>query len=402
MMKTSVLFIFLSLCTCFPGGAGTLSAQNSAKYTSARFEAETGREALREAEMIIGNAIADSVFPGAVLGVLYKGRVVHLNAYGYTDYSRKHPVTTETLYDLASLTKILVTTTALMKLSETTELSIDDPVSLYLPDYHKGDKSKVTIRHLLLHESGLPPFRVYVDRLKNRNEILRAVIEEDLVYKPGSDYRYSDLGMILLGHIIEKVSGSDLQTYADEQIFTPLEMHDTLFNPMESGTYSESGIAPTEIDTIFGRGKVHGKAHDERAYFMDGVAGHAGLFSTAPDLIQWCRLMLNGGSIGDVEVLSETTIVEFMSNQSEISNRGFGFNRSSSDYFILNGSDSQKDNGPEAVGHTGFTGSSILLVPDSDFAVLLLTNRTYPYRGSSANINKVRAQLADMLLPVIN
>lgn len=402
MKKISALFIILSLITCLAGKSGRIYAQNSAEYTAGLFELKKGRDALQQAGVILNNAIADSVFPGAVLGVLYKDRVVHLNAYGYIDYSREHPVTTGTLYDLASLTKILVTTTGTMKLTDRAELSLDDPVGKYIAEYATGEKSKVTIRHLLLHESGLPPFRVYVDRLKSRKEILHAVIEEDLVYEPGTGYRYSDLGMILLGHIIEKVSGSDLQTFAEEQIFSPLGMHHTLFNPIDSGNYNESGIAPTEIDTVYGRGKVQGKAHDERAYFMDGVAGHAGLFSTAPDLLKWCRLMLNGGRYADVELLNESTIQAFMSNQSQISNRGYGFDRSSSDYFILNGTVTEEGNKPESVGHTGFTGSSILLIPDADFALLLLTNRTYPYRGSSKKINSVRAQLADVLLPVIN
>lgn len=342
-------------------------------------------------EDILRDAIRDSVFPGAVVGVLKDGKLVYHEAVGYHDYSKIKKSQTSDVFDLASLTKVLSTTTAIMKLVDNGTLSLADNVWRFIPQYDTDEKRNITIRDLLLHQSGLPPFRVYVDSLKTRSEILNAVKKESLTYETGTEYIYSDLGMILLAEIVQVVTKQRVDRYVRNQFHSPMGMASTYFNPRKLSRWYVRRIPPTEIDNIYNRGTVRANVHDERAYFMDGIAGHAGLFSSVSDIAKYCTMIMNGGKYGGVQYLKPETVQLFTESQSEISNRGYGWDRRSRDGFTSAGQLSS----PNTFGHTGFTGTSFWIDKDKNMAIILLTNRVHPNRSYGRSISRIRAAVAD-------
>ncbi len=364
-------------------------------HTTLRFGApeEVGLDhnELFKIDEIVDQAIRDSVFPGAVVGIVKDGVLAYNRSYGYQDYSKTEAIKKTDVYDLASITKVMATTTATMKLVDEEKLSLVDPVSKFIPEFDTPDKKAITIRDLLLHQSGLPPFRVYVDSLKTREEILNAIKNEPLIYESGSKYAYSDLGMILLGEIIQKVTGQRLDRYTRNEFYFPLNMYSTFFNPASNSSWLTPRISPTEIDTVYGRGIVKARVHDERAYFMDGIAGHAGLFSSAIDIAKFSTMLLNEGTYAGKQFLKPETIQEFTSEQSKLSGRGLGFDRKSREGFSTAGDLASKD----TFGHTGFTGTSFWIDREKNMAIILLTNRTYPYRSYGKTISQIRAKVAD-------
>jgi CubicO group peptidase (beta-lactamase class C family) len=311
--------------------------------------------------------------------------------YGYQDYSKTRDVKETDVYDVASITKIMATTAATMKLIDEGKLSLDDRVSTFIPEFDTSEKKKITIRDILLHQSGLPPFRVYVDSIQSRSEIIEAIKNEPLTYKPGSQYVYSDLGMILLAEIIHEVSGQRLDRYTRNEFYFPMNMYSTFFNPAQNSSWLVSRISPTEIDTVFNRGLVRARVHDERAYFMDGVAGHAGLFSSTIDMAKFSTMLLNEGTYSGRQYLKPETIEQFTTLQSKKSGRGLGFDRKSPDGFTTAGQLASDD----TFGHLGFTGTSLWIDREKNMAVILLTNRTYPNRSYGKRISEIRARVAD-------
>ncbi len=350
-------------------------------------------DSLMVLDEIMQKAVEDSVFPGGAIAVVKDGVLVWNRGYGYHDYDKTRAVRESDVFDLASVTKVTATTTAVMKLVDERRLSLDDPVWHYIPEYDVPEKREVTIAHLLLHTSGLPSFRTYVDRLTDRNEIIQAVRNEPLIARPGERYTYSDLGFILLGEIVEKVSGERLDRFARNAIFFPLGMHSTRFNPAEAGNWMRQRIPPTEIDTIYRKMTVQGEVHDERAWYMGGVAGHAGLFSTAGDLAVWAQMLLNRGYYAGQRILKPETVELFTSMRSDPGNRAYGFDRKSEGF-----STAGSLTGERTYGHLGFTGTSVWIDPDSNLAIILLTNRTWPLRGESRPMSLVRAEVADAVV----
>ena len=350
-------------------------------------------DSLLHIDMIMQKAIDDSVFPGGVVGVMRKGTLVWQRGYGYHDYNKTRAVQHTDIYDLASVTKIMATTTAIMKLANDGKLSIDDPVSAYISEYDTDDKRDITIRHFLLHTSGLPAFRIYVDVMRTRAELLDAVRNEPLINRPGEHYIYSDLGYILLAEIIEKVSGKRIDQYVRDELYGPLGMRATWFNPELAPGNIANRIPPTEIDIVYARGLVHRKVHDERAYYMDGIAGHAGLFSSVQDMARYAFMLMNGGSYTGRQFLSPEIIDYFTRHQSPINQRALGFDRKSEGF-----STAGQLTGPRTFGHTGFTGTSFWVDPDAEIAIILLTNRTFPNRNYGSNISRVRAAVADAVM----
>ncbi len=237
----------------------------------------------------------------------------------------------------------------------------------------------------------MPPFRVYVDSIRTRDEIIRAIKNEPLTYETGSKYVYSDLGMILLGEIIEQVTGTPLDRYTRNEFYFPLNMYSTFFNPYLNSRWLVSRIAPTEIDTVFDRGLIKARVHDERAYFMDGVAGHAGLFSSSIDMAKYSTMLLNGGIYSGKRYLKPETIKLFTTDQSEHNGRGLGFDRKSETGFSTAGDLASSD----TFGHLGFTGTSLWIDREKNMAIILLTNRTYPKRSYGKKISRIRAKVAD-------
>lgn len=352
---------------------------------------------LNSIEGILRKAVSDSVFPGAVAGVVKDGVLVYQKAVGYHDYEKLNKVRESDVYDLASITKVAATTLAAMKLVDDQKISLDDKVANYLDEFKQGKKAEVTIGQLLLHESGLTPFRVYVDSLQNRKDLLQAIKDEPLIYDPGTDYRYSDLGMIVLADIIEQVTGQRLDQYARSRFYKPMNMYGAYFNPVRVSRWYVNRIPPTEIDTVYRNKLIQAEVNDERAWYLDGVAGHAGLFATVDDLAKLSTMLLNGGMYEGKRYLSEEVIQLFTSRQARHSERGYGFDRKSSSGFSTAGQLS----GTDTFGHLGFTGTSLWIDRGNNMAVILLTNRTFPYRSYGKQISKIRAEVADAAFSAI-
>ncbi len=349
-------------------------------------------DSLLKLDLVMQEAILDSVFPGGVVAAVKDGVLAWNRGYGYHDYTKTKAVSEADVYDLASLTKVLATTLSVMKLYDEGKIDLDDNVSEYIKEFDTPLKNDITIRNLLLHNSGLPAFKEYVDKLRNRDRLIQAIKNEPLEYETGSKYLYSDLGFILLAEIVEIVSGSPIDRYAGDRFYIPMGLASTRFNPDRAGTWMSGRIPPTEIDTVYGRGKVQARVHDERAYFMDGVAGHAGLFSSSGDIAKIAQMLLNNGVYAGRRYLSEEVVKEFTSRQSPFNMRGFGFDRKSDENSTAGNGTSMN-----TYGHLGFTGTSLWIDPEQNLAIILLTNRTYPYRSFGKRISEIRREVANAI-----
>ncbi len=307
--------------------------------------------------------------------------------YGHLGWTSDSPDVNadRTIYDLASLSKVIGTTTGAMILYDEGRLDLDAPVSRYIPEFSGGDKDLVTVRHLLTHRSGLPAGRELWRMSSNAIDARRIVLSTPLVNKPGAVFVYSDLGADVLAWVVEAISGLSLDTYLAERVFKPLGMNDTFYNPPDSVRYR---VAPTEVAPPRGY-PLKGEVHDENAFALGGVAGHAGLFSTASDLAIFAQMMLNGGEYDDVRIFSDSTVALF--TRRSAGTRALGWDTADGD----GGSGEYLT--AAAFGHTGYTGTSIWIDPEREMFVVLLTNRVHAARARrpAKVIADVRADLAD-------
>ncbi|MBI2429685.1 MAG: serine hydrolase [Ignavibacteriales bacterium] len=352
--------------------------------------------ALKSVDTIITAAITDSAFPGAVLLIAKDGYVVHEKAYGRMTYEPTAvPVSTDALFDLASVTKVISTTSAVMRLVDEKRITLNDPVVKYLPEFGQNGKEKITLYNLMVHNSGLQAWRKYYEICDSPKCVLDSIFAAPLVYKTGDSTIYSDLGLITMGKVIEKVTKTTLDMYVDSVFFKPLAMRNTMYNPPQSLLYR---IVPTEIDSLWKKTyrAVKGRVHDENAATLGGVSGHAGLFSTTSDLVKILQMELNGGIYGGKRYLQEGTIKQFTTRQSEKSSRGIGWDTKSSD-----GSFSGRYTSLKTFLHTGFTGTSVVVDPEKRIIVIFLTNRVYPTRNSS-KLFKVRPAVHNAVLQSLN
>lgn len=354
--------------------------------------AEIDSEKLYEIDRIMHQAIRDSVFPGGVVSVIRRGKLVYNEAFGYHDYQKERAVRGSDIYDIASLTKPIATTAAIMMLTDREQLSLDTPVADYFEEF-AGDSARaaVTIRHLLNHTSGLPAFRTYVDELRTREEILQAIRREPLIHSPGETVVYSDLGFILLAEIAAQEAGRSLDAFLNQELYYPMGMTDTVFKPRRRGWRTLRRIPPTEMDTIYRNRMIQGDVHDERAYYMGGVAGHAGLFSTGEDISRFAQMLLWNGQYSGTRFIDSASVADFTARRPGQMGRALGFDLKSREGFTTAGQLASD----ATYGHLGFTGSSFWIDPERELAVVLLTNRTYPQRKSSAGINQVRNKVMD-------
>lgn len=334
-------------------------------------------------DSIITAAIAGGVAPGAAVAVGRNGRIAYMRGYGRLDWhdSTSPPVDSATLYDMASLTKVIATTTAAMAMEEANLLDIELPVSSYLPELNAPDKAGITVRHLLIHRGGLEAFAALYKTFRGREQYLQQINERPSKYAPGAQMIYSDWDLILLQLILERLSGRTLDTLVNERVFQPLGMADTRYQPPAEW---KNRVAPTEVDSTRG-GLVWGIVHDENAWALGGVAGHAGLFSTARDLSVFAQMMLNGGEYNGARILRPATIARWTSRQGKETSRALGWdtpskNSSAGRYFS-----------PRSFGHTGFTGTSIWIDPEKNLFVILLTNRVNPTRENAKHVPLRRA-----------
>jgi beta-N-acetylhexosaminidase len=327
---------------------------------------------------IIDSFINKKIFPGAQIFVSKKGKILASQGFGSHTYENKSPPVTEhSIYDIASITKILSTTPIIMKLVSQKKINLDHPVKQYIPEFNGPFKNKVTLRHLLTHSAGLEPYIEYFleDKIKSKNEIINDIINRELLFEPGSQMKYSDLGMILLAEVISIVQNKSFKSLAEKYIFTPFNMENTSFNPSKELLHQ---IVPTEIDNRFRKRLVHGEVHDENAFILGGVAPHAGIFSTAKDIGNYFQMLLNGGTWLGKRYFNSSIINQFTKRQNIPinSDRAIGFDTPS-----RNGKSSAGDFfGDLSFGHLGFTGTSVWADPENDIIIVLLTNRVHPTR----------------------
>jgi uncharacterized protein YbbC (DUF1343 family) len=331
---------------------------------------------------IMNAAVARGSIPGGVVLIGHNGKVVYRKAYGMRSLEPgREAMTVDTIFDLASLTKCIATATSVMKLVQEGKVRLNDPVSVYLPEFANNGKSDITVRELLTHFTGLTEDLDLKTEWKGRDAAYQMVMDQKPVFPPGSRFLYSDINFETLGFLVEKVSGMSLDEYSAKNIFEPLEMKDTRFLP---STEWLPRIAPTEYDES--KHMLRGVVHDPTARRMGGVAGHAGLFSTADDLSKYAQDILSG-----FRVLTPLTVEKMTTPQQPPTSsvlRGLGWDIDSpyssnrGEFFPIG-----------SFGHTGFTGTSLWIDPFSDSYVILLTNAVHP-RGHNTSIVSLRARVA--------
>ena len=343
-----------------------------------------GGPALDEA---IQQAIRLELIPGAVLLVGHNGRVIYNKVYGERALvPAREAMTLDTIFDAASLTKVVATTPSIMKLFEQGKVRMNDRVTQYLPEF-QGGASEITVRNLMTHFSGLRPDVDLNPKWRGYDLGIRLALADPPVAPPGVRFIYSDTNFELLGEIVHRVSGRMLNDFARQEIYIPLGMKDSMFNPPASLL---PRIAPTEVE--HGR-PVRGVVHDPQSRAMDGVAGHAGLFTTAADLARYAQMLLNGGELNGVRIFSPLTVRKFTTPETPADQpilRGFGWDIDSpyssnrGELFPIG-----------SYGHTGFTGTSVWIDPTTKTYVILLTNSVHPRRGK--NLTPLRSKVATVV-----
>jgi len=362
--------------------------------------------------------------PGAVIQIKKDNRVIYKQAYGYAQkYDYNHQVlnppdsmTVNSLFDIASLTKVIGTTTSIMILVDRGLLKIEDPVYKYIKAFYTPDKKAITIRHLLTHTAGLYEWYPLYYRASNKTESYKVIEELPLMFPVGSQRKYSDLGFVLLGEIIETISGLPLEKFMKQNIFAPLGMDKTTYNPLQSGNFkkiaasshgnpyekrmvydSTLGFKIKEIDPSKWNGwrsyTLKGEVNDGNAWYANkGISGAAGLFSTVDDLQRLVDMLLNKGRLDSHQFISEKTIQLFLTKD-KFSN-GLGWMMDPDNSFM-------KNSPAGTFGHTGFTGTSISIVPKYDMSVILLINRQNTgllSTGDYYNVNPIRLQIFNALM----
>jgi CubicO group peptidase (beta-lactamase class C family) len=336
---------------------------------------------------VVERGIRAGGYPGAAVVVGRKGAVVWEKGFGRLGWTSdaQQVEANETIYDLASLTKVVGTTTAVMILFDEGKIRLDDYVVKYLPEFTGGGRERVTIRLLLEHRSGLPAGRDLWRIAHTAEEARAAALQTTLIAAPGQYYEYSDLGADVLAFMVEAITGKRLDLFLEERVFSRLGMVDTHFRPDAS---LRGRIAPTELTPPRGY-PLRGEVHDENAYALGGVAGHAGLFSTASDLAIFAQMLLNGGTFNGTRILADSTVSLFTKRAA--GTRALGWDTCAGEFGC------GKYMSANAYGHTGFTGTSLWIDPDRDMFVVLLTNRVHAAkaRRPAKVISDVRADLAD-------
>jgi len=341
---------------------------------------------------LLSHAVADHAFPGASVAVTHNGKLVCLRAVGRFAYDQESPeVTTASIFDLASLTKVVATTTMAMILYERGLLDLEMSVASVLRDFAGDDprRPEITFRMLLAHSSGLPAYEKLFLRARTRDELLAAALATPLAADPGSKTAYSDIGFIILGVALERLAGETLDRFCQQEVFGPLGMAHTGFDPP---LHWWSLIPPTANDEAFRGRAIQAEVQDENASVLDGVAGHAGLFATAEDLAVFAHVMLQGGR----PIVRPETLALFTRREaaSAGASRALGWDKPSSS------SQSGKYFSAASFGHLGYTGTSLWIDPERQLSVTLLTNRTWPDCSNEA-IKQVRPQFHDAVIEAL-
>ena len=389
-MKTLRFSLILGLFAAVSGftphelGAQSKSVTKRAPAASREAQSKPAATLSQNLDAAIEKAIAADEIPGAVLLVESRGKLLHRKAYGNRALvPAREPMTLDTIFDAASLTKVVATTSAVLKLTEEGKLRLNDPASRYVPEFGNNEKDQITLRQLLTHTSGLRPIPRLPEKWDGADAVLKSIFEDTLVAAPGARFLYSDCNFILLAEIVKRTSGQPLDEYVTQNIFTPLGMNETRFNPP---AVWRPRIAPTEeIDLPQGEkpgsGKGHmlrGVVHDPRSRGMGGVAGHAGMFTTADDLAKFCRMLLHRGALADgSRVLSMAMVEKSITPQTppwSPTLRGLGWDIDS----VFSSPRGELFPVSTSFGHTGFTGTAIWVDPNSETFIVLLANSVHP------------------------
>jgi CubicO group peptidase (beta-lactamase class C family) len=362
---------------------------------------------LKSIDTVVATAIEAGEIPGAVVLVARHGRIAYFKAFGNRSIQPKiEPMTVDTIFDMSSLTKVVATTPSIMMLVEKGSLRLEDRVKRYLQNFSGGGKDSITLRQLLTHYSGLQPDFDLSRQWSGYTAALEELLKMNTVSEPGKEFAYSDLNFIALGEIVHVVSGKTLDAFSGEHVFAPLDMQDTCFRPPAKTT---PRIAPTETrrNTLkYLKGisslasldvMLRGEVHDPTAWRMGGVAGHAGLFSSAQDLAIYAQMLLDRGAYPGGRLLSPATIQAMTSPQSpenSLQVRGYGWDIES------RYSSPRGDLFTKGYGHTGFTGTSLWIHPPTESFIIILTNRVHPEGGK--DINHLRGAIANIVAGAIS
>ncbi|MBV9760162.1 MAG: DUF1343 domain-containing protein [Acidobacteriaceae bacterium] len=370
MRLAGILLLAGGLAAAYAKGAQTPAAENS----------------FPQVDSILEDAVRTGYIPGAVVAIGHNGQLVYRKAYGYRVLiPQREPMTEDTIFDAASLTKVIATTPSVMRLFEQGKLRIDDPVTKYLPEF-QGGHSDITIRLLMTHFSGLPPDVDLEPRWTGYETGIQKALTATPIAPPGGRFIYSDINFLLMGEIVRRLSGETLAQFAREQIFEPLGMKETGYLPAPA---LRSRIAATEIDPDTGQ-PLRGVVHDPTARYMGGIAGHAGVFTTAADLALYAEMLLGNGRLGAVQLFDPLTVRKFTTPGSPADQpilRGLGWDIDSP--YSSNRGELYPIG---SFGHTGFTGTSMWIDPVTNSFVIVLTNVVHPKRGKS--LSSLRSRIA--------
>jgi CubicO group peptidase (beta-lactamase class C family) len=373
---------------------------------------EETRIALQAVDSIAQDAVARKVFPGCVVLAAHKGEIIYHKAFGRYEFDAASPaMSPESIFDLASVTKVSATTVSIMKLYDEGKVSLDGTLKDYLPWVKGSDKENLKIRDILLHQAGLVPFIAFYKETLNGNNspkpgfyelkpqkgygvrvaenfYLRDDWEDTLLQRirtsplgPANKYVYSDNDFIFLGKIVEQISGMSLDEYTRKTFYNKMGMFSTGFVPRNR--FPAECMVPTENDTYFRKQTIRGDVHDEGAAMFGGVAGHAGLFSNAYDLSLLYQMLLNKGTFNGVRYLRPETVQLFSAYNSKISRRGLGFDKPEKDNLLRKDPYPSLLASPSTFGHTGFTGTCVWVDPQYDLVYIFLSNRAFPTRDNN-------------------
>lgn len=335
---------------------------------------------------VLTSAIAERAFPGASVAIALRGEIVARRGFGHFTYDSSSAVVTDsTVWDLASVSKVIATTAAAMLLWQTGQLNIEAPLASVLPQFTGSDARRrlVTLRMLLAHSSGLPSYYRMYEHCRTREELLASCYSIPLETHPGARAEYSDIGFILLGHALERIAGESLDSFCRREVFVPLGLESAVFNPPASW---RDRIPPSEDDQRFRMRVIQGEVNDENAFIMGGVAGHAGVFAPALDVARFAQTMLNGGA----PIFKPETVEHFTQRETSPAgtSRALGWDTPSQP------SQSGGYFSSRSFGHLGFTGTSLWCDPERQLSITLLTNRTWPDRSCQL-IKQVRPRFHD-------
>ncbi len=443
----------VSVADLFPRGAGITLTKSRISY-SRPMDIGVSYDVLNDIEKIANEGVNEKAFPGCQVMVVKNGYVIYDRSFGFFDYAGTHPVMSSDLYDLASLTKTTATLPAIMKLYDQKKISLNDKVSLYLPFLRNTDKESLTVSELLYHQSGLPAFLPFYEKLVDKTSYERPLLKrgrdetyrlpfdgtlyanqnfkfdmslvsptrkpnftiqmaegmylhnsfrdsviQEIVKSPlgqHNKYLYSDLNFILLKELVDVITKEPFDLYLEKTIFRPLGADNIGFYPL--ARIPKTSIAPTENDQFLRKQILIGYPHDEAAAVLGGVSGNAGLFSNANDIAKYLQMLLNQGTYGGERIFSESTVRLFTESKSKYSRRGLGFDKSRPGDNSLSPVCEAASKTGDVYGHTGFTGTCYWVDPHHQLIYIFLSNRVYPSRGNNKLSSlKIRARIHEVI-----